>query len=271
MNDFARLLQAGDDFERALLDSARRDRGSERAKLRALATFGALGLNLAATTAAASPSAMAAVVSSGAASSVPVVTLGAMAKWLGVGVLAGTVSVGGSYAIRASSTTPASPAAVTVPDGVPAPNAAAPAARPAIRRDPPNAATSEARRAPPGPETPTVSEPVVPWQGPAASNGAFQLDAPESRLREELAALERTRRSLRGGHPGAALEELARYQARFPRGALSQEATLLAVEARLEAGDVKGARAIADRVLAVDGASPHARRLRALLSAKGIP
>jgi len=268
MNDPTRLLEAGDEFERALLDSARRDRASERAKVRALTTFGALGLQLAASTAAASPSAFAAAASSGALAS-PALPAVAFAKWLGTGMILGTVSAGSVYAIQIESSgttvphaaTPTAPATAS-PALERTPQTAAPEPRPDVVAGEPHAASDSASASDPAAPTPP---------GPAASNGAFPLDTPDSHLRAELAALDRARRSLRGGNPAVALEELARYESRFPRGALFQEATLLAVEARLEAGDVNGARAVAARVLAVDTTSPHARRLQALLSKKGTP
>jgi hypothetical protein len=273
MNDPTRLLEAGDEFERALLDSARRDRASERAKVRALTTFGALGLQLTASTAAASPSAFAAAASSGVlASSAPALTTVAFAKWLGTGMILGTLSAGSVYAIRTESngTTVPYAATSTVPVTVsPAlertAQTAAPEPRPdAVAREP-HAVSHELDSV--SANDPSARTPP----GPAASNGAFPLDTPDSHLRAELAALDRARRALRGGNPAVALQELARYEARFPRGALLQEATLLAVEARLEAGDTSGARAVAARVLTVDTTSPHARRLQALLSKKGTP
>jgi hypothetical protein len=104
----------------------------------------------------------------------------------------------------------------------------------------------------------------------SSSNAAFPSDAADSRLGEELQALEQVRQALRGGDAAGSIAALGRYEARFPRGALAREATLLSVEAKLAAGDVAGARAVAARVLATDQASPHAKKVRALLSARGI-
>lgn len=81
--------------------------------------------------------------------------------------------------------------------------------------------------------------------------------------------LERARAALRGGDATRALAELSSYGARFPSGALAREATLLAVEARLAAGDARGARAVAAGELATDPQSPHAQKLRALLDKEG--
>ena len=108
---------------------------------------------------------------------------------------------------------------------------------------------------------PTLPEPAL----PSPSNGAFPLETPDTTLSQELAVLDRARQALGGRDATQALREIAEYERRFPSGALSREATLLAVEARLENGDLAGARSIAARVFAVDSHSPHARRLRALL------
>jgi hypothetical protein len=269
MTDATKLLEGPlDDFERQLLRSARLDRGSQQARRRALAVFGALGVELAATATASAQEFSAIAGSSVVTVAAPSLTLGAVAKWLGTGVAFGTLSVGGAVAVREVSH-------VALPPRPSVTERAAPLAEPAREyRAPAIAAAREGSlRAKPA-ETPVlVAEPRTPTREhvPASSSGAFPLDAPPSVLSEELALLEAVRRLLRSGSAQAALDEVARYEARFPSGALAKEATLLAVEARLASGDYVGARRIAERVFAVDARSPHAERLRALLSAKEQP
>src|SRR5262245_41525518 len=104
MNPATRLLETElDEFETTLLRSARNDRGTERARRRALAVFGAFGVELAASTAAASAKSFAAAAAGVAAvpqGATPVLTVGAVAKWIATGVVAGSVSVGGVMAVR---------------------------------------------------------------------------------------------------------------------------------------------------------------------------
>jgi hypothetical protein len=270
MRDATKLLDGPlEDFERELLRSARIDRGSQQARRRALAVFGALGVELSASAAAASAQDLFATAGSSVVTgAAPSLTLGAVAKWLGTGVALGTLSVGGAVAVREVSHD-------ALPPRPSVTERAAPLAVPAREYEPPAVAAPHegSVRAKPAEARALVAEPDAPTrpQVPASSSGAFPLDAPPSLLSEELALLEAVRRLLRSGSARAALDEIARYEARFPSGALAKEATLLAVEARLASGDHVGARRIAERVFAVDARSPHAERLRALLSAKEKP
>jgi hypothetical protein len=83
-------------------------------------------------------------------------------------------------------------------------------------------------------------------------------------LDAELAALRRARGFLRSGDPVQALDELARYSARWPQGRLGPEADALAVDAELAAGRSDAARTRADAFLAKHGDSPLAPRVRRL-------
>lgn len=257
MSDPTRLLDGDlDAFERELLGSARIDRGSERARRRALSAFGALGVELLATTAAAG--------SAGSAAA-PTLTFAALAKWLGTGIFLGTLSIGGAVALREASNEPAAPPPPSVTER------AAPAAQPAAEtvRELVIEQRVGAPQTKPVARLPLALPPEAePWAQGLASSGAFPLEATSSLLAEELARLEAVRRLLLSGDARAALGELARYDAQFPHGALAKEATLLAVETRVAVGDVTGARRVASRIFDVDPTGPHAARLRALLSAK---
>jgi hypothetical protein len=276
MTDPIRLLDVADDeFEHALLASAAGDRAGEAARARALAVFGSVGLSLVASTSAASAG-LSAAAAPGLLATAHVSQLGlsALAKWIGIGVVVGTVSAGGIHAV-AGSRQELSPPARAAAKARPA--TATAAATPRVTREPDARRPVEVSTVLPLAREPSAvkAEPLSPDASSGllpASNAAFPAAADSaSRLREELLALEPVRQALRRGNAASAIAALAEYEARFPRGALSREATLLAVEARLAAGDVQGAHAIAARVLATDSNSPHAKKLQALLSSRRIP
>lgn len=271
MIDPARLLDGdGDDFERALLRSAVDDRGSRAARARALAVFAGAGLHLVASTSAAKATAATAQANFAAASvSVPKLTASALLKWIGSGVVAGTVSAAGIHAAVDASAAPPrgmrEPVAVRSTALAPPPSVAG-TGLPAVVESP-KVLTSASE--------PKVRHAELQARGTGAdaagpSNAAFP-DSSNPRLRDELLALERVRQALRSGDAAAALSGLGRYESRFPGGALSREATVLAVEARLAAGDPQGARAVAARALAADSTSPHAKKIEALLSTRRNP
>jgi hypothetical protein len=272
MIDPARLLEGdGDDFERALLRSALGDSGSRVARARALAVFAGAGLHLAASTSAAKATAATAQANFAAASmSVPKLTASTLLKWIGSGVVAGTVSAAGVHAAvdasgapprgmrepvavrRTALTPPPSVAGTGLPAVVESPKVVTSASEPKVRH-----AELQARG--------TGADAAGP------SNVAFPAESSNPRLRDELLALESVRQALRSGDAAAALSGLGRYESRFPGGALSREATVLAVEARLAAGDPQGARAVAARARATDSTSPHAKKIEALLSTRRNP
>jgi hypothetical protein len=278
MTQPTRLLDGDlDDFERALLRSATNDRGSERARVRALAVWGALGLELAASGAAAGTASTGLI--SGAAmppakGAVSAVTASLLAKWLGMGALVGTLTAGGAFAVQGGTFVKSASSPTTAQNPSVAPghaekrtaegSAAVPGADP--QEGETKVASSLARSASEGATNPEPS-PVVAEAREGVSSVAFPVDSAGA-LSEELAHLERARRALRAADVTGALRELSRYSARFPKGALLEEATLLTVEARLDAGDLSGARAAAARILDGDRTSPHARRLQSLFARK---
>jgi TolA-binding protein len=260
-----------DDFERALLSSAQSDRSSARARMRALAVFGALGGKLASANAAASVAGAGA--SAAAHGGLPSMSAGMLAKWLGAGIVAGTLSAGTATAVHHSLTTErAGPATRT---NVPlAPKTAGGARTPVAAEPEAGGAVVPAPRAPERAPSKELAENATGTAlqldaPPLTSSGAFPVETPESRLREEVAVLDRARQALGRRQAAEALREIKEYERRFPAGALAREATLLAVEARLESGDVAGAKALAARAFAADPNSPHARRLRELLEKDG--
>lgn len=269
MIDPVRLLDGdGDDVERTLLRSALDDHGSHAARARALAVFGAVGSGLVASTSAAQAS-VATASTSFATASVAKVTAGALVKWIGTGVVVGTLSAAGIHAVADSGAAP--PRAMLAPVSErraalpPAPSVAPAGAQPATV-EAPKVGTPEPSARPAELRTSGTGAAVA-----VASNAAFPAEGSDRRLRDELLALERARQALRRGDASAALSALGSYESRFPQGALSREATVLSVEARLAAGDQQGARAVAARALEADSTSPHAKRIETLLSTRKKP
>jgi hypothetical protein len=88
-------------------------------------------------------------------------------------------------------------------------------------------------------------------------------------LRAELALLDHARGALASGDTATAFDDLRTHEHAFPHGPLTDEAALLHIEALAQSGSTDGAIAEAKRLLARDGAGPHARRVRAWLAAHG--
>jgi hypothetical protein len=87
--------------------------------------------------------------------------------------------------------------------------------------------------------------------------------APSDDVREEIRLLDHARAALLQRAPSRALERLAQYAQRFPRGALRQEAAVLRIEALRGQGDQAQAAALAQQFLAKHPGSPHAERVMA--------
>jgi len=273
-------VDAGSDLERRLL-GAGRARAPREARQRALvAATAALGTTAAATGAAATGTAVAsgaagggATAGSAAASSIAKTGTVAMLKWLGLvglaGIGAATAAVSMQHAHPASETmaTATKPAdAVRAVAPSKAQHRAGPAAEPPSDEAPSESAAASAEAAPPPPSasvlTPTAATalpvgPLRPAASPSASSG--------STLPEELAMLDQARSAMAGGDPARALSILDGYTGRFPHASLGAEATVLRIEALLEAGDPAAARRAADAFLASYPQSPYAERVRTLL------
>jgi TolA-binding protein len=87
--------------------------------------------------------------------------------------------------------------------------------------------------------------------------------APSQDVREEIRLLDHARAALLQHAPSRALERLAQYTQRFPRGALRQEAAVLRIEALRAQGDQTRAAVLAQEFLAKHPGSPHAERVTA--------
>jgi TolA-binding protein len=82
-----------------------------------------------------------------------------------------------------------------------------------------------------------------------------------SEVREEIQLLDQARTAVRAEAPERALERLARYAERFPRGVFRQEAMVLRIEALRQRGDRGRAATLARQFLAEHPESPHAQRV----------
>ncbi|WP_437561551.1 hypothetical protein [Sorangium sp. So ce542] len=207
---------------------------------------------------------------------------GGILSALGIGALAGVLTLGvvqwtGVTApARRSQEAPAAPAAPEHPPAKAPAALAPPPTSGAAGAEPQHAAEERADEGPPlsRPAAPGPAAPGSAAPGPAASAraapAASSPRAPErntSTLASELALLDTARRALRSGDPAAALALLDRHARDFADAQLADEAAAIRVEALASQGDRAGARAAARRFLEAHPGSPHADRVE---SAAGI-
>jgi hypothetical protein len=267
-----------DDFERALLRSARVDEPDVHAIARAALALGVgtTAVTLVAGTAAASS---ATVAGSSLGTLSKLATLGVF-KWLSVGVVAGVMTTAGVELARTAIRPADQPAApevarplalrarsgVSRPPQQLSPIPEPPAHEPEVVDE---SAPSEAPR--PLKHGAVPAAPVVPETAPAVSTaGPANANAeppPVSSIAEEIASLQRARRGLAAGNPSLALAELDHYERHVRARALGAEAAVLRVEALLQAGQRAAAVALARRLLAAQPQGLHAARLRRIAEA----
>jgi hypothetical protein len=299
MTDFSRLMSGNaDEFEALLLHSAQDDEPAEGA----MGKVGlALGLGASAvavaqvTTTLVTP---AAVAGQGVVLAKQL-GIASLAKWLGVGIAAGLVTGGAAHVVARVSSRATPPPAVVAPrverspsrDPASAPAApaplvverlAVPSAALAVPAPPldTTAAQLAAAKVPLGITAPPVPEAALtsaePSSASSVSSAAFPALAPvdeptpvaplpPSSLGDEAQALDRVRKQLGAGNATQALAEIRRYRAKWPRGALAAEATLLRVDALLRSGNRSGAELEANRLIKRAPQSGYATRARALL------
>jgi hypothetical protein len=196
-------------------------------------------------------------------------------KWLGVGVVAGTVSLGASEYASSLSTGKSSketsavvPALTSRVDAHPAPTKgrSTDSALEALREDgdgrPPSVGAPIDRGRTRGPAAPRVAN--IAAQAPALDDPA----APpvSSALSAEIKLLDGARRALSRGDVVRGTHLLDEYSRRFPAGTLRLEANVLLVEDLFLRGESRRAAQLAQDILSSDGASTHASRVRYLLS-----
>lgn len=112
---------------------------------------------------------------------------------------------------------------------------------------------------------PVASVVVVAPSRKAAPPAPAPSESVASSVPTELAALQQARAALASGDAPQALELLDAYGARFPHGAMAQEATVVRIEALVRAGDRDAAHRAADAFLGAYPQSPYADRIRTLL------
>jgi len=230
MSEIDRLIDSGSEDERALLRAARGDRAPQRARARVLASLGVA-------------SGVAATAGSASAGLLGIV------KWLGAGIVAGTL-VSGSATLLVERPEQRGHQA---PEVSRTPRVTAPAG-PTLRIG----------ESPGDPSPAPVADMSMKKGAPTPAPEAAPADA--HRLAEELASLERARRALASGDGPRALRELDRHAQEFPKGALLPEAQVLRIESLLRIGQRPPAAAAARRFLELYGRGPHASRVRSLLA-----
>jgi len=236
----------GDDalaLERELLRAAVEERPPAGARRRGLAALGLLSVVAPSTAAAACAPAVGLASAAGPALGWP-----ALAPWGLVLGLSVTVGVVGALVVdgvthRAEPRFPRAPAVASV--------SAAPLA------------TATAR--PPSPD-PAAPPPAVGTTAPPPSGGRLVARAPAGAhavpsIRQEVELLDQARGALARGASAAALVALGRYDERFPRGELREEAAVLRIEALRARGDDRAAAAAARHFAARYPASAHRERL----------
>lgn len=190
---------------------------------------------------------------SGATGSSHVAALGVM-KWLGVGMLAGTVASGGAALVyRGASSSKTSSTAAIAPPVTHAPRTAPELTAPRVEAPAPTFTLAAPSSAPPEPSAARARQ---------ASESVVTLPDAESALAYEVARIDQARVSLRGGNALAALGALDRYDAERQTRVLDREAAVLRIEALRLAGRRSEAREHAKRYLDRYPVDAHAAGLR---------
>ncbi len=241
MSDPPRLCDDHNPRIAALLRAAQREPHPERDFEKALAAVGAGGALIGASQSAA------------AATAIGKVGFWSLAKWAGVGLVSGLVTVGGAHvAEKMLASTPVPP--VTPTERIEQ-RVAAPAAQPVpISEAQPEAPVTVPQRAAP------IARNANPVATPAAGS-APKTDP----VTVEVLLIDEARRALARGRAQEALAALARYRAEAPTQRLLPEARYLEMEAYLAKGDAAAARRAAQTLIERYPSAPHAARARWVL------
>jgi hypothetical protein len=196
--------------------------------------------------------------SSGAIGSSHLGALG-LVKWLGAGMLAGTVASGGAAIVYRGVTSSKAPltAPVMAPPVTHAPRTNTELTTPRAELSAPAVSLDAPLAVPP--------EPSVALPRPASEPAVGTLPQEASALAYEVALIDKARVSLRGGDARAALAALTRYDAERQTRVLDREAAVLRIEALRLAGRSSEAREQAQRYLDRYPADAHATGLRELI------
>lgn len=204
--------------------------------------------------------------------------LGALPKYLLVGLATGLAAAGGwRLTAPARSVAPAQvleapssaasaddPATLLPPSAALEPAASEPAVAPSTPVTPSTpAAPQPAAARPPAPRRPAPASPPVPRSASVPVQALPQSDT----LLAEVAQLDRARAALRDQHPAQAIGELDAYAATFPSAKLALEADVLRVHALLAARGPSAAAALAERLLDRPGSEQYRAELRRVIAA----
>ncbi|MBI5533865.1 MAG: hypothetical protein HY898_14180 [Deltaproteobacteria bacterium] len=237
------------DVRRLLIDSAKHDAPSPRALRKARAAV------LLAATAAATSTSVA------TAASTSVIRWAVILKWLGIGVVAGTATIGAVKLVSPNAQAPAQvPTAPTATMSVVAsPLVSAPIS------NAPAATASQTARIETTPRSAVVSAPVESEPEPAPASSAPPAASSNPSLAEEVAVLDEARKAVAAGRGADALVALDRYQRDYPRGRLGHEAAFVRMQALILTGNRAAAQQLAEQFLRASPSSPLAPRVRELL------
>ncbi|MFO0565439.1 MAG: hypothetical protein U0263_07240 [Polyangiaceae bacterium] len=251
MEDPVRFCDGADESARQLMRAMREERPPAGALRRASLALGV----------AAASTAVTATGSATAASSSFFQSLGWLGlKWLSVGALVGAAVSTGATLVAPPRSSPrelepvahaptavaASARVMTQPE-IESPPAESPtSAKPNAARPPAAAATQEVDPTPIAPSVGALPSPVA------------------DTLAREVELLDGAREALRRNSPGEALSKLDGYAHEFPRGRMGAEAFVVRLDALVRSGRSAEARALAERHLATNPASPHAAKIRKL-------
>jgi hypothetical protein len=190
----------------------------------------------------------------------------AVVKWLGMGLLAGTVVSGGAALTRRSAPPPARSVAATT---TPSPAAATPlerrAGRDGVQRTEAGAPVAATPPAPPAPLALAVPPGGARVHSARNEPAVAAVPSAASALAYEVARIDEARVALRGGNALAALAALARYDEERQTRVLDREAAVLRIEALRSAGRTNDARAQASRYVDRFPSDAHSASLRLFL------
>jgi hypothetical protein len=188
-----------------------------------------------------------------------VLSAGAL-KWVAVTTVVGVGAVAATVAVRKAGDAESRPKAVVVAT-------TASSTQPAVAGSPSKAITPAASAT--APEVDLQRNPQRSTVGPPASAAATaatsSVSSDDSAFSEEVIALDRARAAIAGAGPAQALSILDDYGARFPRGVMRPEATVLRIEALVNAGDRAAAERAAEAFLRANPSSPYVPRIRTVL------
>jgi hypothetical protein len=237
MSEFKRLLEdpSTDELEADLLRFARTEGPSQTAKAKILAAVSAGAL----TASTYGGNAVAGTQTASASLAPAAAKSGALMKWI---IAGSAVLVPAGIWLALSSNEEARPSLQ--------PNVVATTAAPA-------ADTTE--KAAPEPEVTRLEDLPVQKDSQPGSAAA----APS--LADEVKAIQRAKSALSSGNASGAIKELDAYRETFPRGRLSQEATVLRIEALSASGNRAAAQKLGESFLKANERSPYADRVKSVL------